>query len=188
MTLLFLMIIHQLEKENLQEELTAVYGTINKYTWFTVKLVRKFLLDDSDWVFVEDSPVSTEKKELWKKYRKKLRDIPQEQKDSHPYEILFPISPDIYKKRGYKTPYLSREMDDETRQYQYYQLTNNNLENYTQKVMNYIALSVSTFPLEDKDINVVSAPENTLEEMIRFIEENHMSSDWEEPQAINEDN
>lgn len=169
------------------DRLKAAYIGQSVVNWNKIRILRKFMLDESDWALYPDSPISDEEKEMWKLYRTTLRNIPQEQKDSHPYEILFPISPDIYKKRGYKTPYLSREMDDETREYQYYQLTNNNLENYTQKVMNYIALSVSTFPLEDKDINVVSAPENTLEEMIRFIEENHMSSDWEEPQAINED-
>jgi hypothetical protein len=171
-------------KNTYNDKLKAAYVGQSIVNWNKIRILRKFMLDESDWTLLPDSTVSDEEKEMWKLYRNTLRNIPQEQGDSNPYEVYFPISPDIYKKRGYKEPYLSKEVDLETKEYQYYQLTNNNLENYTQKIMNYIAICVSTFPLEDKDINVVSAPENTLEEMIRFIEENHMSSDWEEPQAI----
>jgi hypothetical protein len=171
-------------KNTYNDKLKAAYVGQSIVNWNKIRILRKFMLDESDWTLLPDSTVSDEEKEMWKLYRNTLRNIPQEQKDYDPYQVNFPISPDIYKKRGYKQPYLSREMDVETKEYQYYQLTNNNLENYTQKILNYIAVSVSTLPLDDKDIHVVSAPENTLEEMIKYIEENHMSSDWEQPQAI----
>ena len=46
-----------------------------------------------------------------------------------------------------------------------------------------MAVAISTFPLEDKDIRVVSK-EDTLEDFIKFIEDNHMTSDWAEPEPI----
>lgn len=164
-------------------KLKAKYIGESIVNWNKIRLLRKFMLEESDWSLYEDSPISVEDKEMWKLYRTSLRNIPQEQADSDPYDILFPISPDIYKKRAYTLPYLSKEPEPDTKEYHYYQLTNNNLENYTQKILNYVAVAISTFPLEDKDIRVVSK-EDTLEDFIKFIEDNHMTSDWPEPEPI----
>ena len=176
-------------KNTYNNKLKATYIGQSVVNWNKIRFLRKFMLEESDWTLLPDSTISDEEKEMWKLYRNTLRNIPQEQGDSNPYDVVFPISPDIYKKREFTEPYLSREPNLETNKYQYYQLTNNNLENYTQKILNYIAVSISTLPLEDKDINLVSAPVNILEEMIKYVEENHMSSDIEEPEKINlEDN
>jgi len=127
--------IAKLEKENLNEELANVYGSIQKYTWFTVKTVRKFLLDDSDWVFIEDSPVSNEEKELWKKYRKTLRDLPDEQKDVVAMEVKIPIDPTFFIK--FYSPdhpeeeYLSSDA-------QFYKITNNIETGFRDRIMSYI--------------------------------------------------
>ena len=127
--------IAKLEKENLNEELANVYGAAQKYTWFTVKTVRKFLLDDSDWIFCEDSPISGEEKELWKQYRKKLRDLPDEQKDAVAVDVLIPIDPEFFNK--FYSPdhpgeeYLSTDA-------QFYRLTNNVETGFRDRIMSYI--------------------------------------------------
>ena len=127
--------IAQLEKENLNEELVNIYGAAQKYTWFTVKTVRKFLLDDSDWVFCEDSPISSETKELWKTYRKKLRDIPVEQQDVIAKDVKIPIDPDFFSK------FYSPDHPDEeylSSDAQFYRLTNTIETGFRDRVMNYL--------------------------------------------------
>jgi len=166
------------DKNTYNNKLKAEYVGQSIVNWNKIRLLRKFMLEESDWSFYEDSPVSSEDKEMWKLYRTNLRNIPQEQEESDPYDILFPISPDVYKKRNYTLPYLSKEPEPETKEYHYYKLTNNNLENYTQKILNYLAVAITTLPLENADINVVTK-ENTLDDFIKFIEDNHMNLDWQ---------
>lgn len=168
------------DKNTYNNKLKAQYVGQSIVNWNKIRLLRKFMLEESDWSLYEDSPVSSEDKEMWKLYRTNLRNIPQEQEESDPYDILFPISPDIYKKRNYTLPYLSKEPEPETREYHYYKLTNNNLENYTEKILNYLAVAISTFPIEDTDITVVTK-ENTLDDFIKYIEDNHMDLDWQLP-------
>lgn len=56
-----------------------------------IRATRDRLLKDSDWVFFADSPVSDEKKELWKVYRKELRDITSQ--ENFPNNVVFPEKP-----------------------------------------------------------------------------------------------
>ena len=76
----------------------------------TVRLSRNFLLDETDWVFVEDSGVSADDKELYKTYRKKLRDLPADANTTDAAAVKFPINPqyfkDIYLKKNASATYL----------------------------------------------------------------------------------
>jgi hypothetical protein len=91
-------LIDSVEKENFQQELTKAYLEGKKVTWYGVRLARNFLLDDTDWVFGGDSPISAEEKELWKVYRQALRDIPQNSAYVEAHDVKFPISPEDWKK------------------------------------------------------------------------------------------
>ena len=53
-----------------QNEFAKIYAATAATSWLTVRLSRNFLLDETDWVFVEDSGVSADDKELYKTYRK----------------------------------------------------------------------------------------------------------------------
>jgi len=44
--------------------------------WVIFRAERDFRLTKSDWVLVQDSPLSDEKKQEWSSYRQKLRDLP----------------------------------------------------------------------------------------------------------------
>lgn len=90
-------LIDSVEKENFQKELSEAYLRSSSVTWYGVRLVRQFLLQDSDWVFVPDVGVSEEEKEMWTKYRQALRDIPQIDKFVEATDVAFPISPEDYK-------------------------------------------------------------------------------------------
>lgn len=91
-------LIDSVEKENYQQELTKAYLEGKKVTWYGIRLARNFLLDDTDWVFGGDSPISDEEKELWRTYRQALRDIPQNSAYTEAHDVMFPISPEDWKK------------------------------------------------------------------------------------------
>lgn len=103
-------LIDSVEKENYQNELASAYYESKQVSWYSIRLCRNFLLDDTDWVFAGDSPISEEEKELWKTYRQALRDIPQEDSYIEAHDVMFPISPydweKFYKPEKPDEPYL----------------------------------------------------------------------------------
>ena len=93
-----------------QNEFAKIYAATAATSWLTVRLSRNFLLDETDWVFVEDSGVSADDKELYKTYRKKLRDLPADANTTDAAAVKFPINPqyfkDIYLKKNASATYL----------------------------------------------------------------------------------
>ena len=86
------------EKQSFQKELSEAYYQTKNVSWHGIRLVRNFLLDDTDWVFSPDSPVvDLEEIEQWKKYRQSLRDIPQIEEYTEPTDVKFPMSPQEWK-------------------------------------------------------------------------------------------
>lgn len=65
---------------------------IKNSQWESVKSKRNKLISEVDWTQMDDSPLSQEKKDEFKLYRQKLRDIPQDFDD--PFSVVFPIKPD----------------------------------------------------------------------------------------------
>jgi hypothetical protein len=100
-------LVDSVEKENYQKELTNAYLESKNVSWYGIRLARNFLLDDTDWAFGGDSPLSDEDKVLWKKYRQALRDIPQNSEYVEAVDVMFPISPEDWKK------YYNSENSDE---------------------------------------------------------------------------
>ncbi len=129
------------------------YARTNALTWNKIKIVRKFMLQDSDYIFLEDSPVSAADKELWKKYRAYIRDIPIIQNAGTPYDVVFPITPDEYNKRktldvddiitntlgdqGTDTEYLNSS-------YHFWKMSENTLSSFAQRMAFYIVARTST--------------------------------------------
>lgn len=58
--------------------------------WLGIRQIRNTLLLECDWTQLSDSPLSDNMKELWKQYRKELRDITN---FSHPDDVIWPIKP-----------------------------------------------------------------------------------------------
>jgi hypothetical protein len=52
---------------------------------------RLFLLKDSDWTQMPDSPLSEEDKAVWKVYRQALRDVPAQR--GFPFDVEWPVHP-----------------------------------------------------------------------------------------------
>jgi hypothetical protein len=133
-------LIESVEKENFQKELAEAHYQANTVSWFGIRLVRQFLLEDSDWVFMPDSSVSEENLELWKTYRKALRNIPQVDEFVEASDVLFPISPEdynvFYKPENPDEEYLSTPS-------QYLKLSGYFISHYKERVIQYLIIKQS---------------------------------------------
>ena len=95
--------IDAIENTEFQNELGAMYAKARAVSPLSVRLARDFLLTETDWVMVSDSPIDADTKAQYTLYRQKLRDIPATTEFStNVEETKFPISPDFYNKI-YKT-------------------------------------------------------------------------------------
>ena len=133
-------LIESVEKENFQKELAEAHYQANTVSWFGIRLVRQFLLDDSDWVFMPDSPISEENLELWKTYRIALRNIPQVDEFVEASDVLFPISPEdyniFYKPENPDEEYLGTPS-------QYLKLSGYFISHYKERVIQYLIIKQS---------------------------------------------
>ena len=140
------------QENNYEAAIQAEYARTNAVTWKKLALIRKFMLQDSDYTQLEDSPVSDADKQLWKKYRQYIRDIPTVQQVATPYDIVFPITPDEYNKRktldvedfitntvgdqGTKSEYLNSS-------YHFWKVTENTLSGLHQRMTFYMIARTS---------------------------------------------
>tara|TARA_B100000963_G_C22636245_1_gene677777 strand:+ start:2084 stop:2959 length:876 start_codon:yes stop_codon:yes gene_type:complete len=136
-----------LEETEYQSTFTKVYAKTSSVSWLSVRLARNFLLTETDWVFVEDSGISADDKELYKKYRKKLRDIPSDASTSDPVGVKFPINPSYYKNiildKDASAEYL--ETDD-----QFITLASTYFNTFKEKMSSYLIVSGLTEGLYNK--------------------------------------
>ena len=86
-----------LEGEHDRATQKIVGGVAVSYTpdfWTKVRRSRNFLLTESDWTQVPDSPLTTEKKTEWATYRQSLRDLPSTQSSAASIDdINYPTPP-----------------------------------------------------------------------------------------------
>lgn len=127
------------EKESFQKELSEAYYASKNISWHGIRLVRNFLLSDSDWTLMPDSQLSDEDKALWTKYRQKLREIPQVEAYAEPTDVKFPISPEdwnlFYEKQEGEV-YLETVG-------QYMRLSGFYLNHYKERVVQYLMMKQS---------------------------------------------
>jgi hypothetical protein len=141
-------LIDSVEKENFQKELANAHYEASNVSWFGIRLVRQFLLEDSDWVFLPDNNISDEETELWKKYRQSLRDIPQVDSYVEPTDVLFPMSP-----QEYKIFYAPENPDEEylSTPSQYLKLSGYFISNFKERIIQYLIIKQSVMsPLNYK--------------------------------------
>lgn len=133
-------LIDSVEKENFQKELANAHYEASNVSWFGIRLVRQFLLEDSDWVFLPDTVISDEEKEMWKTYRQALRDIPQIDTYIEPTDVLFPLSPKdylvFYKPENPDEEYLSTPS-------QYLKLSGYFVSTFKERVVQYLLIKQS---------------------------------------------
>ena len=164
------------QENNYEAAIQAEYARTNAVTWKKLALIRKFMLQDSDYTQLEDSPVSDADKQLWKKYRQYIRDIPTVQQVATPYDIVFPITPDEYNKRktldveefitntvgdqGTKSEYLNSS-------YHFWKVTENTLSGLHQRMTFYMIARTSC--IEDVTTTGDAGTENTPSKGMRVM-------------------
>jgi len=133
-------LIDSVEKENFQKELANAHYEASNVSWFGIRLVRQFLLEDSDWVFLPDSSVTEEEKALWTQYRQALRDLPQVDTYVEPTDVLFPLSP-----RDYLVFYKPENPDEDylSTPNQYLKLSGYFVSTFKERVVQYLLIKQS---------------------------------------------
>ena len=133
----------------------------NVLSWSKLKLVRKFLLDDSDWTQLSDNGLNEEEKILWQKYRnfirnnKKAIDCKGEENGQapNPYDVVYPITPTEYLERKSTglDPYAQQAYGEQGNDceylesdYHFWRMGMNTLKHFSSKMSLYIALTTLT--------------------------------------------
>jgi hypothetical protein len=142
-------LIDSIEKESFQNELANAYYDSKTVSWYGIRLARNFLLQDCDWITLSDSSLTEEEKELWKKYRQALRNVPQESGSEEAIDVLFPITPEdwkmYYKEHKPDEGYL--ESVD-----QYMKLAGHHITNMKERIFQYLMMKQSVMnPLNYKN-------------------------------------
>lgn len=154
---------------DLEQQLAATFAKENIVTWTKILMVRKFLLEESDWTQTGDAPVSEEDKAMWRTYRQKLRDIPQEQEGIPPYAIRFPVTPVKYKQAVAEgrtdAEYLSEFSGH------FYNVTQSVLSKFSSKMVTYLTLALNAGAIgEVPNLKPAIKEQNTLDEILKVIE------------------
>jgi len=143
-------------KESLERDIESTmereFVSNKLLSWEKIRLIRNFLLEESDFIMMPDYSISDEEKAMWIDYRQYLRDIPTIG-FANPFEVSFPITPNVYLERkqvdlpedhygdqGRNDPYL------ENTDYHFWKPTSNTLENWNQRMALYVALKLRTLP------------------------------------------
>ena len=128
--------IDAIENTEFQNELGAMYAKANAVSPLSVRLARDFLLSETDWVMISDSPLDADTKTMYTTYRQKLRDIPATSEFSTNVEgTKFPISPDFYNKiyKGENSSNAYLATDD-----QFLPLASHYLKRYRDRMAHYL--------------------------------------------------
>jgi hypothetical protein len=154
---------------DLEQQLAATFAKENIVTWTKILMVRKFLLEESDWTQTNDAPVSEEDKEMWRVYRQKLRDIPQEQESIPPSAVRFPVTPVKYKQAVEEgrtdAEYLSEFSGH------FYNVTQSVLNKFSSKMVTYLTLALNAGAIgEVPNLKPAIKEQNTLDEILKVIE------------------
>jgi hypothetical protein len=128
-------LVESLETIEYDVEFAKIHAQTRTTNWLTIRLSRNFLLDETDHVFIEDSAYSQEDKDMYRLYRQKLRDIPQDINDVDPALVKFPINPTYFKQifltKNPETKYL--ETED-----QFVQLAPHYFNTFREKFVSYL--------------------------------------------------
>ena len=174
-------LVDSVEREDFQKELSQAYADSRTVSWFSVRLVRNFLLEDSDWVFSGDSPITDENTlAKWRTYRSKLRDLPQVDEYTEAIDVKFPISPDDFEK--FYSP-LKPEEEYLSTTDQFLKLSGYFVMHFKERMIQYLLIKQSLVsPLNYKsyrdkmsELPVFKAPELSEAELKKLV--NHLPDD-----------
>lgn len=173
-------LVDSLEKESFQNELANAYYDSKNASWYGLRLSRNFLLQESDWALIADSPLNQEDQRLWKKYRQALRDIPQDSSVIEAIDVLFPISPEDWK-QYYREHRPEEEYLGSTDQYM--KLAAHHITNMKERIFQYLMVRQSVMnPLNYKNYRekMAELPPYRVPvppELVKLVEEEDQDSE-----------
>ena len=128
-------LIDSLATQEYENEFAKLHAETSSVSWLTVRLARNFLLDETDHVFVEDSPYSDDDKAMYRAYRQALRDLPDNVATTDAIDVKFPMSP-----KYFKSIYLEKNADATylATQDQYLPMASHYLVTFREKISSYL--------------------------------------------------
>tara|TARA_B100001778_G_scaffold330052_1_gene331960 strand:+ start:3406 stop:4350 length:945 start_codon:yes stop_codon:yes gene_type:complete len=171
------------EENTYEQAIQKEYARSNSLTWDKIKVVRRFLLQDSDFTQQTDAPLTDEMKAMWKEYRAYIRDIPAIQNAETPFDVVFPITPDEYVQRKSVTVdqrvvdmigLQGTDKDYLTSSYHFWKMNSSTLSSFAQRMTLYIAARTSVIqPVGNTDEQrvMVSPFVKTLGNNIEWVRE-----------------
>lgn len=158
-----------IEEYDLDNALKKIYAKDNAVNWTKLIMIRKFLLMDSDWTICRDSPLTEEQQEQWISYRKKLRDIPNEQNGVPPSEVSFPITPTKYEKLVKENQTSAKYLSD--LEEHYFHLSHSVYLKYSDRILTYLSIIISVETIDQIPVVKRQSTSISLDDVLERIME-----------------
>ena len=163
------------QENDLEKALAARYAKDNILNWAKLRLIRNFLLLDSDWSQLGDAPLTDAEKAKWVTYRQKLRDVPIDNGEvAEPATVVFPVTPFKHAEMDDGKDYLSDTIEH------FYTMNQTVYSRFSSRLVNYLTLTVGTTAIDKMplsrltNVGVKAQPttgDNSLDALLKFIEE-----------------
>ena len=152
------------QENDLERSLASHFSRTAILNWTKVKLIRNFLLMDSDWTQLGDAPITAEDKARWISYRTKLRAIPQEQKEIAANSVTFPMTPPKWAALDDGKDYLSDVGH-------FFTIPQSVYSKFSTRIVNYLAMSIGTTNIDGMDVTKVDSPYNLQTTLVNELDE-----------------
>ena len=163
------------QENDLEKALAARYAKDNILNWAKLRLIRNFLLLDSDWSQLGDAPLTDAEKAKWVTYRQKLRDVPTDNGEAaEPATVVFPVTPFKHAEMDDGKDYLSDTIEH------FYTMNQTVYSRFSSRLVNYLTLTIGTTAIDKMplsrltNVGVKAQPttgDNSLDALLKFIEE-----------------
>ena len=152
------------QENDLERNLAGHFAKTSILNWTKVKLIRNFLLMDSDWTQLGDAPCSDEEKARWVAYRKKLRDIPKDHATMSANSVPFPMTPPKWAALADGEEYL-----DSTSHF--FTIPQSVYSKFSTRIVNYLAMAIGTTNIDGMEVTKIGAPSNVQTSLVSELDE-----------------
>ncbi len=156
-----------LDDTDLETQLAAKFAKEEYTNWTKIRLIRNFLLMDSDWTQVGDAPLTADQKTQWTAYRTKLRNIPSEQSSIPAGQVKFPITPIKYADMLVENASLGEYLATDS---QFYVLGHSVFRKFSKRLTTYLAMAITTEAIDGLPQNRVYSETDTLDAILTAID------------------
>ena len=156
-----------LDDTDLETQLAAKFAKEEYTNWTKIRLIRNFLLMDSDWTQVGDAPLTADQKTQWTAYRTKLRNIPSEQSSIPAGQVKFPITPIKYADMLVENASLGEYLATDS---QFYFLGQSVFRKFSKRLTTYLAMAITTEAIDGLPQNRVYSETDTLDAILTAID------------------